>query len=142
CVQYFGVSHTHDFDVTQFTHGPRGIVIDRTLWIAGRPILIIEQRVGDPAVRLIHPDDVSAGWKGAVFSLWLLRIARWWIAVARAGGSCGGFLLDGHGEWRGRATDLNGLRLQRAQQLRLIAGTQIVAGQNISGRPFVLWLQD
>ena len=31
----------------------------------GRPVLIVEQRVGDAAVRLVHADDVGAGGEGA-----------------------------------------------------------------------------
>src|ERR1044072_202009 len=106
--QYLRIDDAHYFDVREFAHGPGGVVVDVGLRIVRRPVLVIEQGIGDAAVGLVHADDVTARRACAILGL-----------QRRSGGSGrtrtrSVFFLDGGRERRGRATDLNTLRLQRS----------------------------
>ena len=69
----------------------------------GRPVLVVEQRVGDAAVRLVHADDVAAGRERA--------------RVSAACGRCAARL---------RAACLSALRHLRRLALALAASTAAV----------------
>ena len=120
------------------------------LRIVRAPVLVVHQRVGDAAVRLIHADDVRAGGEGAARRLRplggafaLLSCSRRAlgppdrtcppgppahpplvvvVCLARRSSLAG----HHHRERRRRARDLDALLLQHAQQFRLRAGTRIV----------------
>ncbi len=50
-------------DIIQLAKGPGGVVVDIALRVVRCPILQIEHHVGDPAIRLVHADDIAAGGK-------------------------------------------------------------------------------
>ena len=60
-VEHFQIDDSRRLHVVQLAKGPAGVVIRRLLRIVRAPVLIIEQRVGNAAVRLIHAHDVPAG---------------------------------------------------------------------------------
>ncbi len=62
--------HLH---VAEFAEGPAGVVVDALLRIVGGPVLIVEQRIGDAAVGLIHAQNVAAGGERARLGLGLFR---------------------------------------------------------------------
>src|SRR5688572_30373335 len=67
-LQHLCVGDAHNFNIPEFTHGPCGVIVNVRLWIVWRPILMIEQSIADAAVRLVHADDVAAGWESSIFS--------------------------------------------------------------------------
>ena len=48
------------FDIEQFAEAPAGVVVRMGLGIVRAPVLAVEERVGDPAVRLVHAHDEAA----------------------------------------------------------------------------------
>ena len=64
-VEHFDVGHARHLDVAELAEGPPGVVVDALLRIVGRPVLVVEQRVGDAAVGLVHAHHVGAGGEGA-----------------------------------------------------------------------------
>jgi hypothetical protein len=64
-VEHLQVEDARGLDVEQLRERPAGVVVRRLLRIVRAPVLIVEQRVRDAAVRLIHADDVGAGGEGA-----------------------------------------------------------------------------
>ena len=64
-VEHLHISHADRRHVVQLGEGPAGVVVRRPLRIVRAPVLIVEQRIGDAAVRLIHADDVGAGGEGS-----------------------------------------------------------------------------
>src|SRR5439155_10786670 len=59
------VNYTNSRNIRELAHGPGGIVVNLSLRVVGRPILIIQERVGDAAVGLVHANDITAGGKRA-----------------------------------------------------------------------------
>src|SRR5207302_1545675 len=57
----FDVDDANGLRVEEFGEGPAGVVVRRALRIVGAPVLIVEQRIGNAAVRLIHADDIRTG---------------------------------------------------------------------------------
>src|SRR5439155_10146745 len=110
--------------VAELAESPTGIVVDALLRIAGGPVLVIQQRIGDAAVGLIHADHVAPGRKGARLGLRLLvRLLRSIFAgrVARAAASttAAARLFARHHDSEGLAgaRDFATLILQHAQQI-------------------------
>ena len=66
-VEHFRIGHARDVHVEHFGEGPPRVVVRLPLRIVRRPVLIVEQRVRDPAEWLIHADDVRAGGEGMTF---------------------------------------------------------------------------
>ena len=62
-VEHFHVGDADSLDVEQLGKRPAGVVVRRLLRIVGAPILIVHQRIGDAAVRLIHANDERPGRK-------------------------------------------------------------------------------
>ena len=60
-VEHLDVGDADRLDGKALRKGPAGVVVGARLRLVRRPVLVIEQRVGDPGVRLIHPHDVAAG---------------------------------------------------------------------------------
>ena len=73
-VEHLHVGDAHDLDVAQLAEGPAGVVVRIPLRIVWRPVLVVEQRVGDAAVGLVHAQDVAAG--GERPRLGLARLVR------------------------------------------------------------------
>ena len=135
-VEHLHISDAHDLDVEQLAERPAGVVVRIALRIVRRPVLIVEQRVGDAAVRLVHADEIRAGGEGPRLGLRLLGVGtltvlRWMLlairrrrvraalAVARrvVRHLTVGALLSRNRdcERRGRARDFTALQLQHAQ---------------------------
>src|SRR5579884_1054339 len=96
------------------------------LRIVGGPVLPVEQGIGDARVRLIHPDDVTAGGKGAGGGLRLLG-----LCVARVRRS--GLLLGGDVD-RCRFSEtayLNVLQSEHAQQLSAAGRGLVLVGNDV-----------
>src|SRR5205085_10236476 len=91
-LQDFRIDYANHFYVREFAHGPGGVVVDVGLRIVWRPVLIIEQRIGDTAVGLVHTDDVAAGGKCSLVSFGSGSWRRCWSRAAA------GFLFGGDGE--------------------------------------------
>src|SRR5438876_4070237 len=115
-VENFRVCYSHDLHVTEFAKGPAGIVIHALLRIARTPILIIEQRIGDAAVRLVHANDVAAGWEGALLCLGRSRrrSSRGCVVVSSSS-TASGRSSSFHRDRKGcrRAMNFAGLSLKR-----------------------------
>src|SRR5215469_5396408 len=60
-VEDFGICDTKDFHVEKFAEGPASVIVGSFLRIVRRPKLIVEERVGDAGVGLVHTNDVAAG---------------------------------------------------------------------------------
>src|SRR5439155_8544913 len=59
--EHFHVRDANDLYIREFAHGPGGVVIDILLGVVWGPVLIVEQRVSNPAIRLVHAYDVTTG---------------------------------------------------------------------------------
>ena len=59
------VDDAQRFDIEQLAEAPAGVVVRMGLRIVRAPVLAVEKRVGDPAVRLVHAHDVAACRKEA-----------------------------------------------------------------------------
>ncbi len=121
----------------------------------GLQVLVVEQRVRDAAVGLIHADDVAA--RRELLHLGLRLVVSLGIRLLTSrlrsgfGGPLGRFRLrvsglgflrrHFHREWRRRARDLDRLPLQHAQQLRLRARPRVVAREDVRRRALDLRLQ-
>ena len=62
-VEHLGVGRAQRVDGESLGEGPAGVVVGILLRIVRGPVLIVEQRVGDARVRLVHADDVTARGK-------------------------------------------------------------------------------
>src|SRR5438045_9419719 len=60
---HLGVGRAQRVDGESLGEGPAGVVVGILLRIVRGPVLIVEQRVGDARVRLVHADDVTARGK-------------------------------------------------------------------------------
>ena len=76
CVQHLGIEHANGLHAEGLGKRPARIVVGIRLRIVRRPVLVVEQRVRDAGVRLIHPDDVAARGKLAWFGARRCR-RRW-----------------------------------------------------------------
>jgi hypothetical protein len=109
---------------------------------------MIQQHIGDPAVRLVHSNDVTAGWELSSLGcrFWLLLVVCRFLIGGSGGVSVSGgrsfLLLYRDRERRGSARYLTTLKLHRPEQFSLAAGPRIVTGKHISSRTFRLWFQD
>ena len=54
-----GVGDANGLDVEEMRERPAGVVIGMLLRIVRRPVLAVEQRIGDAGVGLVHADDDS-----------------------------------------------------------------------------------
>src|SRR5437660_1494363 len=70
--EHFRVGDAKYFDVEELAEGPAGVVIRGFLRIVGTPVLVIEERVGDAGIGLIHADHYAAGGEFARRRLSLL----------------------------------------------------------------------
>ena len=135
-VEHLGVRHPRHLHVAQLAQGPAGVVVNILLRIVRRPVLVIEQRIGDAAIRLIHAQNVTSRREGARFRLGL----RLWLVIATlfggVGTALGRRLLGRHHrrELRAGAGNFAALFLQHAQQVRLRAGTRLVRRKDVGGR--------
>ena len=73
-VEHLDIGDANRLDAEALRERPAGVVVRGFLRIVRGPILIIEQRVGDARVGLIHADDVAAG--GEFFGFHLHRPRR------------------------------------------------------------------
>ncbi len=58
------IGHAHHLHVEQMAERPAGVIVRMLLRIVGRPELMIEQRIGNARVGLIHAYHDAAGGKG------------------------------------------------------------------------------
>ena len=58
-IQDLRVGHADNLNIAEFAEGPRRVVVGTPLRIIGAPVLVIEQHVRDPAVGLIHADEIG-----------------------------------------------------------------------------------
>ena len=62
-VEHFDICRPQCTNREAFGEGPTGVVVWILLRIVRAPVLIVEERVGDARVRLVHADDVASRWK-------------------------------------------------------------------------------
>src|SRR5271169_3339239 len=77
------VGDASDLYAVEFAEGPGGVVVGSPLWIFGAPVLVVEKRVGDAGIGLVHANDKAPGGKvarGGGRRFWLF------IGVGRLGG--------------------------------------------------------
>ena len=83
-VEDFRIGDAHHLHVEKFAERPAGVVIGGFLRIVGAPILVIEQRVGDAGIGLVHADDVASGGKffgrGGGADCFFFRVLGRWLA--------------------------------------------------------------
>ena len=118
----------------------------------GLQVLVIEQRVRDAAVGLVHADDVAARRERLRLGLRLLvgRLRRTFSGlVNRLRRGIGGLVgrprllhRQRHREGRRRPRHLDRLPLEHAEQLRLRARPHVIGGKDVGGRPLDGRLQD
>ncbi len=123
------VGDAHHLHVEQVAHRPGGVVVRVLLRILRRPVLAIEQGVGDARVGLVHAHHDAAGGEAARGGLVFLAVVALRLRHAD---------LDR----RGAAAQFHMLALQDAQQLRARAGARVVGGEDVGGRAGVLRLLD
>src|SRR5258708_23867259 len=68
-VEHLRISHAKYFYVEEFAESPASVVVGSFLRVVRTPILMIEERVGDAGVGLVHADDEAAGGKFARIGL-------------------------------------------------------------------------
>ena len=137
--------------IAWFSHCPRRIIVDISLRIVGRPVLIINQRVGYATARLVHAHDVRAGgnFLSSVFDSFFGVAAGDGLAVA-AGAAAGlsspslssPFFFTVTVKAAVARLISTPCACSSAEQFGLVAGPRIVAGQNISRGSFIVWLSD
>ena len=140
-VQNLRIGHTDGLRVEPFRERPARVVVRVLLRVVRAPVLVVEQRVRDARVRLVHSDDVRAGRersrRGRRASACGIRCGTRRGAVGPGSPrrrTCRGARGNRHRERRCRTRDLDGLLLHDAQELRLCAGTPIVGREHVRGR--------
>ena len=139
-IQHLHVCNAHDLHVAELAKGPCGVIVRTALRIVRAPVLVVEKHVRDPAVGLVHANQIRACRKlhdfgGGFFFVVLFILVRLVILVALR-------LAHRHREWSRGLNNLTPLQLQDAQQFGLSAGPRIVCRKDVCRRAFVLWLVD
>ncbi len=135
-LQHRQVEHAHHLHIERIAHRPAGIVVGFFLRVLRRPVLAIEQRIGDARIRLVHAHDIATGSKRARLEFRRLRLLLVLGGLVVAVVFFVGFFRRRHLHRHRRrdAADLGVLELQQAQQTRLRAAALLVGGQHICGR--------
>ena len=136
-IEHFHIRDSHHLNITKLPERPTRIVVDCFLRIVRAPILIVEKHIRDPAVRLIHSDDVAARRELSRLRLRLLLFligSRVRIRFLVGGVRLSLLFLHGNRERCGRSRDFTTLELKCSQQLGLRARTRIISRKNVSSR--------
>ncbi|NBS60061.1 MAG: hypothetical protein EBS65_24095 [Betaproteobacteria bacterium] len=125
-VEDLAISNANGLHGETFREGPARVVVRGLLRILRAPVLIVEERVGNTRVRLIHADDVAPRWELTRFRRRRLgRVDGTTASTTTSGGRSRTLHRHLRGERRRGTRDLDRLLAHHLEQLGLGAGARI-----------------
>src|SRR5208282_5320093 len=123
----------------QFAERPAGVVVRRFLRIVGTPVLMVEERIGDAGIGLVHADDVGSGRK---FTRGRDGCGVFYFGALPRRAFCRFLRRERDGKRGGGARDFHLLLFEHLQQSRLEAGARVVRREHVGRRAFGRGLGD